>query len=439
MTETQTRERVLAEVDALADDLVQMTIDTVRIPSVNPTYPGIDQEAARGGETRVNEFCKPRMEAVGLRTDMWEAEAGRANLVGKLSGAGGGRSLLFNGHVDVVPPGPDANWTRAGPWSGEVIDGQIWGRGSCDMKGGNAAALIALQAVLKAGLHPKGDVIIEYVVGEEMMNTEAGTGAAIERGYTADAAIVAEASGPPYRLGIIPASPGLLYMALTIKGRAVHASMRDELIRAGGGGASIGVSSIDKAQLVMDGLRRLEEEWGQTKSHPMFKRPGHFTIYPGLVQGGPNGPFVISEESRVEYAIWHPPQDPVEDVKAEIETHIARVAATDSWLREHPPKVEWLLWWPPFDVSPDAPICQALEAAYTGVFGTEAPYYGFAAVDDGAFLNRAGIPAITIGPGSLLVAHGPDEHVAIDDLVRRRQDLRPGHHRMVRRRSIGPA
>ncbi|MCY3784461.1 MAG: ArgE/DapE family deacylase [Chloroflexi bacterium] len=417
MTESQIRERVLAEVDALADDLVQMTIDTVRIPSVNPTYPGIDQEAARGGETRVNEFCQPLMEAAGLETDLWEAEEGRANLAGTLRGAGGGRSLLFNGHVDVVPPGPDANWSKTGPWSGEVIDGKIWGRGSCDMKGGNAATLTALRAVLNAGLRPKGDVILEFVVGEEMMNTEAGTGAAIERGYTADAAIVAEASGPPYRLGIIPASPGLLYMALTVKGRAVHASMRDELIRAGGGGAAIGVSSIDKAQLIMDGLRQLEEEWGQTKSHPMFKRPGHFTIYPGFVQGGPNGPFVISEESRVEYAIWHPPQEPVDDVRAEIETHIARVAATDSWLRDNPPKVEWLLWWPPFDVSPDEPICKALEAAYTGVFGTEAPYYGFAAVDDGAFLNRAGIPAITIGPGSLLVAHGPDEHVEIDELI----------------------
>ena len=439
MTEPQIRERVLAEIDALADDLVQMTIDTVRIPSVNPTYPGIDVEAARGGETRVNEFCKPRMEAVGLQTDMWEAEEGRANLVGKLSGAGGGRSLLFNGHVDVVPPGPDANWTRAGPWSGEVVDGQIWGRGSCDMKGGNAAALIALQAVLQSGLQPKGDVIIEYVVGEEMMNTEAGTGAAIERGYTADAAIVAEASGPPYRLGIIPASPGLLYMACTIEGRAVHASMRDELIRAGGGGASIGVSSIDKAQLVMDGLRRLEEEWGQTKSHPMFKRPGHFTIYPGLVQGGPNGPFVISEESRVEYAIWHPPQDPVEDVKAEIETHIARVAATDSWLREHPPKVEWLLWWPPFDVAPDAPICQGPRGGlYRRI------RHGSAVLRlrrrrrrgvpqsrrNSGHHHRAGEPA---GGARTRRARG---HRRAD---RRREDLRPGHHRMVRRRSIGPA
>jgi len=179
MTEPQIRERVLAEVDALADDLVQMTIDTVRIPSVNPTYPGIDQEAARGGETRVNEFCQPLMQAVGLETDLWESEEGRANLAGTLRGVGGGRSLLVNGRVDVGPPGPDANWSKAGPWSGEVIDGKIWGRGSCDMKGGNAAALTALRAVLQAGLHPKGDVILEFVVGEEMMNTEAGTGAAI--------------------------------------------------------------------------------------------------------------------------------------------------------------------------------------------------------------------------------------------------------------------
>jgi len=115
MIDAQVRERVLAEVDALADDLVQMTIDTVRIPSVNPTYPGIDQEAASGGETRVNEFCKPLMEGVGLETDLWEAEAGRANLAGTLRGAGGGRSLLFNGHVDVVPPGPDGSRCSPAP------------------------------------------------------------------------------------------------------------------------------------------------------------------------------------------------------------------------------------------------------------------------------------------------------------------------------------
>ena len=229
---------------------------------------------------------------------------------------------------------------------------------------------------------------------------------------------MAEASGPPHRLGIIPASPGLLYMALTIKGKAVHASLRDELIFARAAAARPSASPPStRRRSSWTACARLEEEWGQTKSHPMFKRPGHFTIYPGLVQGGPNGPFVISEESRVEYAIWHPPQEPVEDVRAEIEAHIARVVATDSWLRDNPPKVEWLLWWPPFDVSPDAPICKTLETAYAGVFGTEAPYYGFAR------RRRRGVPQPRRNPGhhhrpgSLLVAHGPDEHVEIDDLI----------------------
>ena len=261
MIDPEIRERVLTAVENLRDELVQMTVDAVKIPSVNPTYPGVDRDAVLGGESRVNEFCQPLMAAVGLETDMWEAEADRANLVGTFNGTGGGKSLIFNGHVDVVPPGPDENWAEAGPWSGAVKSGRIWGRGSCDMKGGNAASLIALKAVLEAGYEPKGDVIIEYVVGEEMMNTEAGVGAAIDRGFTADAAIVVEPTGPPHRLGLAPASPGVLYMVLTIKGKAVHSSLRDELVRAGGGGAAIGVSSIDKALVVYEALKQLDEQY----------------------------------------------------------------------------------------------------------------------------------------------------------------------------------
>ena len=106
-----------------------------------------------------------------------------------------------------------------------------------------------------------------------------------------------------------------------------------------------------------------------------------------------------------------------EDVKKEIEEHIARVAQTDPWLRENPPKVEWLLFWPPFNVPVDAPICKAISAAYQAALGKPIDVYGFAAVDDGAFLNLAGIPAVTIGPGNLYVAHAPNEFVYIDELV----------------------
>jgi len=417
MIDPKVKKDVLEKVNSLKDELVQLVVDTVKIPSINPTYPGQVYEETLGGETRVAEFLKPVMESVGLETDMWEQEKGRANLVGVCKGSGGGKSLIFNGHTDVVPPDPLEEWSEAEPWSGKIADGKIWGRGSCDMKGGNAAAIVALKAILIAGYKPKGDVIIEDVVGEENMNTPAGTGATIERGYKADGAIVVEPSGPPYRLGIIPASPGVFYMVVTIKGKAVHASMRDELVRAGGHGSKIGVSSIDKAMIIYNGLRRLEEEWGQTKSHPMFTRPGHFTLHPGVITGGPSGAFVISDESRIEYSIWHTPQDTEEQVKHEVEAQINRFAQTDPWLRENPPRVEWLLWWPPYDVPADSPICKTVASSYEATLGHAPKYYGFAAVDDAAFLNQAGIPAITIGPGSLTVAHAPNEYVEIAELI----------------------
>ena len=136
-----------------------------------------------------------------------------------------------------------------------------------------------------------------------------------------------------------------------------------------------------------------------------------------MITGGPAGAFVVSEESVIEYAIWHAPQETEEEVKREVEEQIRRYAETDPWLRENPPKVEWLLWWPPYDVPADAPICQAVDKAYVGAMAKKPEYYGFAAVDDAAFLNRAGIPAISIGPGSIRVAHADNEYVDIHELV----------------------
>lgn len=271
MIDKQVKQKVFAQIESMQNEIIGLVQDTVRIPSVNPTYGGMDYAATVGGETKVNEFMKPIMESIGLKTDMWAVEKGRDNLVGTYQGTGGGKSLIFNGHVDVVPPGPDALWTEAGPWSGEIKGNKLYGRGSIDMKAGNAAAVKAFEAVIKAGLRPKGDIFIENVVGEEMMNTPAGTGATIARGYKADAAIVVEPSGPPYRLAIVPASPGVFYLVITVKGKPTHASMRGQLIRAGGAGAKIGVNSIDKVMIVYDALNKLEQEWGQTKSHPVLK------------------------------------------------------------------------------------------------------------------------------------------------------------------------
>lgn len=419
MIDEEIKKNVLKAVDSLEDEMVKAISDIIQIPSINPYIDTGLKDERIGGETRVNAYLKPLMESFGLQTDMWEEEQGRANLVGVCKGTGGGRSLIFNGHVDTVAPGPLELWDVAEPYSGKVINGRIYGRGTTDMKGADVAAIYALKALLKAGYKPKGDVIVETVSGEEMMQPEIGTSATVNRGYRADAAIVVEASAPPYRLAILTASPGVMFLKVTVKGKAAHTSMRDEIIRAGGRGRAVAVSAVDKAMIIYNGLLKLEEEWGQTKSHPAFTRPGHFTLCPATFAGGLDGIAFIPAECAITYVIWHAPQETKEQVIKEIETHIHNLAQTDSWLRENPPKLDWSggWWWPPYDIPKDAPICKAAAVACEAVLNEPAKYYGFTAVDDATFLNQAGIPTITLGPGSIEVAHTANEYVEIKDLL----------------------
>jgi acetylornithine deacetylase len=421
MIDAQVRKNVLRTVDSLKDELVQLVCDTVRIPSCTSVPVDLgssDTSFEISGETRVNHAIKPVMESCGLETDLWEVEKGRANLVGIWRGKGRGHALLLNGHVDVVPPGPSEKWTVAGPWSGEIIDGKIYGRGSTDMKGGVASAVFAMKALLKAGYRPKGNVFIQSVVGEETMETSAGTGAALQRGYGADAAIVCETSSPPQRFSINIASPGLALMQVKVKGKAAHISMRNELIRPGGLGAAVGVSAIDKTFLIYQALLKLEEEWGQTKRHPAFTRTGQFVLYPEVIQGGDMIAASIPEECYMIYIIWHPPQDTAEGVGEEIKAYIARFAQTDPWLRENPPEVYVPFYsWPPFETSPEEPICKAAAAASEALFNRPAVLYGCGYTSDASFIRQAGIPTIVVGPGTPRVAHGFNEYVEIQDLL----------------------
>jgi len=416
----QVRTNVLGAVDSLKDELVQLVCDLVRIPSVTPVAPApgsTDTVVEVSGETLVNRALKPIMESFGLETDLWEVEKGRANLVGIWRGKGGGRSLLLNGHVDVVPPGPPEKWTVAGPWSGEIIEGKIYGRGSTDMKGGIAAAVFAMKALLKAGYRPKGDVFIQCVVGEEHHETYAGTGAALQRGYRANAAIVCEPSTPPHKLSINTASPGLVLMHVRVRGKATHISNRHELIRAGGLGAAVGVSAIDKAFLVYQALLKLEEEWGQTKRHPAYIHPGHFVLFPTVIQGGDILAASVPEECTMMYIIWHPPQDTAESVAEEIQAHIARFAQTDPWLRENPPEVTVLFSQPAFETSHEEPICKAAAAASEAVFSRPANLYGSAFDCDAGWIRKTGIPTIVVGPGNTELAHGFNECVDIQNVL----------------------
>jgi len=417
MNNNDSFDKVLNKIDSLKQELISILIDTVNIPSINPSYDGVEYDQVIGNESLVNRYYKKILDDLGSKTDLWEETENRENLVGLFKGKGEGKSLIFNGHVDVVPANDESSWKKTSPWQAKEIDQNIYGRGTCDMKGGNAAVIIAIKGIIEAGYWPAGDVILQFVVGEESQEKEKGTLAAITRGYKADAAIVVEPSAPPYRLGILTASPGVITLRVNVKGKSAHTSVRNELVRAGGKGSDVAVSALDKAMIIYDAMNKLEEIWGQTKLHPAFKSPGHFTICPTGFVSGINGISYIPDSCYIEYAIWHSPYEDDEQVKSEICNQIERYSDTDPWLRVNRPELEWMLWWPPFSVDENSQLVQTLKNSYEQAIGDEPNIYGFLAVCDASFLNQEGIPAIVLGPGSLRNAHAADEFVNISELI----------------------
>ena len=188
------------------------------------------------------------------------------------------------------------------------------------------------------------------------------------------------------------------------------------LFSAGGLGTGI---------FILNAVRTLEDDWGQLKPHSLFS-PGHFTIYPGAITGGPVGipvPFQFAGYCKIEYVIWHSPDDDPADVKHEVAEYVTQIANLDPWLREHPPEIEWNFNWPATSIDPNHPIVQTMLAAHELVApgaGQVCPHHrlqGFCAVDDATWLNNAGIPSITYGPGSLHQAHSENEYVPVEEVI----------------------
>lgn len=421
MTEprTATTATVLAQIDALRDEMIATIQELVRIPSVTPKYPGLDVGPYLGGESRCNEALAPYFAAAGAQTDLWEEEAGRANLVGVIAGSGQGRSLIYNGHIDTVPPGDPATWTGGDPFSGRVDGDRLHGLGAVDMKAGIVAAAMAMTALRRAGVTLAGDVILESVVGEETMDHEAGVSATVRRGYRADAAVVVEPTGFGAPPAIAPCSAGVMQLTIDVPGKATHVMARGSLIWPGGAGEQFGVNAIDKGFLVYEALRQLEQTWGFTRTHPLFA-PGHFTIGVNVMFGRPPGPpvpFIVPHICTLETIVIYPPGVPAEEIRAEVEAHLAHACAQDSWLREHPPELRWVHHWPPYAQPQDHPICQTVTAAYEHALAKPANIAGFPAVDDATWLERGGIPAISYGPGNVMMAHAVDEYVPISEVM----------------------
>jgi acetylornithine deacetylase len=409
--------RLLACVDGLSDDLVDLAARLVRVPSVTPKLMG--EGEASSGEADVNALVAEAMRRYGLEVDLFETAPGRANAVGTLRGSGEGRSLALNGHVDTVPAGRLEAWARA-PFSGAVEGGQLHGRGSTDMKGGVAAMVVAAGAVARVGARLAGDLVVQSVVGEETGDPE-GTRAVLDRGHRADACINAEPSvdlRDGRRLTVQIASNPILLLRVTLRGRSTHAALRHEWLYPGGR-PEIGVNALEKGVALVNALQRLEQTWAETKRHPLFPH-GKFVLHPGYFHSGPSegsGPYYPTEKCVVEYIVFHHPDETADQARAEIAAAISAWAGEDPWLRRNPPELEWLAEYPSFSTDPEHPLVAIVASAHERVTGERAAVTGFLAGSDATVLSRAGIPTVVYGAGEIAMAHAVDEHVDASELV----------------------
>jgi acetylornithine deacetylase len=214
----------------------------------------------------------------------------------------------------------------------------------------------------------------------------------------------------------MPVEGGLEWLRVCVRGVGGHSALRYRSIHAGGQGAA--VSAIEKTAKLLTAVQELERHWGNTKVHPLMPK-GITTINPGMIAGGSPAFSNMAEACSLGLSLKYLPNERGEDVKREFEEYIASVAATDPWLRDHPPVIEWGVGgvsFPPSEIALDHPLAQATARCYRQVLG-EPEWRGFEAVSDLAWLAQAGIPGLLFGPGDARQAHGSEEYLLVDNLV----------------------
>lgn len=405
--------RVLTTIEDRAQALVDLLVRLLRFPTVAPL---MGERAAGPAYRDLQAFVAERLRGMAFDVETWEIEPGSLRpfpgsgvlkdrdlrnmpvLVGRRPGRG--RSLLLNAHYDVVPPGVAENWTHP-PFEGAVADGRVYGRGACDMKGGFAAMLHALECIQAAGVELPGPLLFESVPDEEQ--TSMGTLACCQRGLRADAGLIPEPTG----LAVLVACRGSFSGKIVVEGRAGHSEMTPVPWEKGGA-----VNAIAKAVRVLEGLEALNASWQSApqKRHPYLDPD---IIVPTMIRGGE---WEVMHPERVEITFTSDFVPATKDIRGEIQAVLDRIAGGDSWMREHPPRLEAEGFLYGGEVGEDEPIVRTACSALADL-GIPPQLKGFGSLTDMVHLvNSANVPTISIGP-SPASAHAADESVSIEELV----------------------
>ena len=411
-TDAEITATVLTAVDAQLENAIEFLGHLVAIPSMGGTE----------AEAEIQHVLAEILHSDGFDVDLWAMdlddltsqpdfpgmEVDRREAFGLVATLPGnapelGLSLLVDGHVDVVPPGDRSAWTsdpftlRRAERNG--VDA-LFGRGSCDMKGGLVASIMAARALSSVGVKLAGDLLIAPVIGEE--DGGLGTYELMRRGIKADACVIPE----PTDLDIIPANGGALTFRLRIPGQATHASRRTE-----------GVSAIDKFTAILPVLEALEARRNADVDPLMSRWPIAYPLSIGTVHAGDwasTVPDLLIAEGRYGVALGEDPMS----ARVELENAIAEANSADPFLQSHPITVEW--WGGQFasgrsqddqliDLTRRAHYAAAPQRRHQQVYG--APYGS-----DLRFISPK-MPVLQYGPGDASAAHAPDEFIEVEGLL----------------------
>jgi len=329
---------------------------------------------------------------MGFKTKIVLSPKGRWNLLAEKRWGRGGRKLIFNGHLDVVPAGKTSQW-RYPPFQGKLAKGKIYGRGSSDMKSGIASFIHALSAMERSKIPLHQGAVILHLVSDEESHGHQGMGFLTQRErIQGDAALV----GEPTDLQPVIAQKGALWLRILTIGKSAHGSK-----------PHLGVNAVEKMMKLIERLRILPLE----KDHPLLGKP---TLNIGTIQGGTKVN-VVPEGCEIQVDRRMLPGEKKEEVLGEIKEMLDSLQSQDPFLQYRMEEIDFA---EPSEVDPEEEIVKIGVEAIENVMGRKPILRGFSGFTDSRFyINRCHIPTLIFGPGGVDQSHTMDESVEVDALV----------------------
>lgn len=317
----------------------------------------------------------------------------RYNVYATFAGKGG-KSIMFNGHMDTMPPGDLSKWITK-PHCPDIRDNRMYGLGTADMKGGLMASVLAIKLLKDAGIELPGDVIITSVCDEEGGGN--GSMLAAMNGKKADGVVVCEGTSDE----LIVAHMGFVFFDVKIEGKANHS-----------GAKWLGVSAIEKAIKLIRGLEELEHGWLMEYKHPLLPAP---SLNVGVIEGGTAGSTVAGECEFKVCVHYLPEIMSYEKVVSEFTDTIEGIANGDKWLKDHKPEISVYQAGGAFEMERTHPFVEAFAEGYKQAKGRTPNIVGSpSGCDSRIWKNVAKCPTIQFGPGNLEQCHSVNEYLDMD-------------------------